>query len=224
MRLMDKISNRQRAGFMRSKSGQKGFTLVELMVVVAVIAVLAVISMPDFSWKSNMRLRGTARDIYGIMSTARMEAIKRHVNVTVHFCTPTDPDCTPNPAGLGYYTMFLDDGTSIPVAGGIAQDELPNGSEPVLVADTVLPENVFFSPNTPREAGGTEADGVTFGNNNTLVFSPRGLPINTFNTSFGPGRVGIRVTDANGTPLHDKMITVSSAGRVIVEDIEGVGP
>jgi hypothetical protein len=102
--------------------------------------------------------------------------------------------------------MFLDNGDG----GGTLEDEIQNGTEPVLVTLTTLPDRVTYDP----AVGGV---GVTFGNNNALVFSSRGIPINTFNNSFGPGRIGLRSTDANGNTDRKRVINVSSAGRINIE-------
>jgi prepilin-type N-terminal cleavage/methylation domain-containing protein len=179
---------------MRTKSGQKGFTLVEVMIVVAIIGILAAIAVPSFlSWLPNMHLRSAARDIYGIMSKAKMEAIKRHVDVTVRFNSPGDS-----------YIMFLDNGAG----GGTPADQAQNGTEPVLVALVTLPDRVTYDPAVD---GG---DGVTF-TNNALVFSSRGLPIITFIDP--PETIGVRSTDANGNTDRQRVINVSSAGRINIQ-------
>jgi len=199
---------------MKTETGQKGFTLVEVIIVMVIIGVLAAVAVPNFlSWLPNMRLRSTARDIYGIMSRAKVEAIKRHENVTVRFCPPGDADCPVNP--LGYYIMFLDNGAG----GGTLEDEIRNGSEPILASLTTLPDRVTYDPATVKEGGGIEADGVTFGNNNALVFNPRGIPFNTVLSTFGPGIVGLRSLDAAGNTQKRMSVHVNSAGRInIVEE------
>ncbi len=64
--------------------GSAGFTLLELMVVVAVAAVLAAIAAPSFStFIDNQRLRNASFDIVSDLSLARSEALTRQTTVVI---------------------------------------------------------------------------------------------------------------------------------------------
>jgi prepilin-type N-terminal cleavage/methylation domain-containing protein len=202
---------------MRIKTGQSGFTLVDLMVVIAVIGILLAIAVPNFlSWQPNMRLRSAARDIFSVMSRAKIEAIKRHANVTIRFNAQGDVNYPPNT-----FIMFLDNVG----AGGTANDEIQNGTEPILLALTALPANVQYGTadlngdgdfTDPGEVN--DVDGVTFGNDHVLVFNSRGIPINTFLPSaLYMGTIGLRSVDGNGNVLNMRSVSVSSAGRINVQ-------
>lgn len=66
------------------KSRSSGFTLIELMVVVALIAVVAGIAVPNFSRliESN-RVVSTTNSVVGLINFARSEAVRRGQAVTV---------------------------------------------------------------------------------------------------------------------------------------------
>ena len=67
---------------MKAKSA--GFTLLELMIVVALVAVLIGISAPSMGeFIRNSRITGKANDLLAGLNVARTEAIKRRVPVTV---------------------------------------------------------------------------------------------------------------------------------------------
>ena len=50
---------------MRSKPGQKGFSLIELIIAVAVIAILSAAVLPQFASQSTKAANATAQDIIG---------------------------------------------------------------------------------------------------------------------------------------------------------------
>jgi len=55
-----------------------GFTIVELMVVVAVVAVIATFAIPGMRvFLANANIRGTAEEIRSGMELARSEALRR---------------------------------------------------------------------------------------------------------------------------------------------------
>ena len=65
---------------------KEGFTLVELMVVIAILAVLAVLGIPNLiSWLPKYRSGSAAREIFTIVQQARFRAVKENANFVVSF-------------------------------------------------------------------------------------------------------------------------------------------
>jgi type IV fimbrial biogenesis protein FimT len=69
--------------------GQPGFTLIEVLMVVALVGVMALAAMPNFqSFISKTRVSGAANELLGDISYARSEAATRQVEVAI--CVSTD--------------------------------------------------------------------------------------------------------------------------------------
>jgi len=111
---------------------QRGFTLMELMVVLAVVGVIMGLAVPNFGvYIRNSRLTGAANDLLGSITLARTEAIKRQVPVAV--CATDDPNApTPTCSG-GPFTAWV-------VWVDADNDWIPdnNVNEPVLDRHPVL--------------------------------------------------------------------------------------
>ena len=71
---------------MRLCNKQSGFTLIELIVIIAIVAVFAGIAVPNFlSYMPKSRLNGAARQVMGDLMAARMKAVKENTTVTVEW-------------------------------------------------------------------------------------------------------------------------------------------
>jgi type IV fimbrial biogenesis protein FimT len=78
-------SVRARRGFRTGARKASGFTMVELIIVMAIIAVLTLLAVPSFQALTvSNRLTTTANELVGAINLARTEAIKRNSNT--QFC------------------------------------------------------------------------------------------------------------------------------------------
>jgi type II secretion system protein H len=69
-----------------SGGGEAGFTLLEIMIVVAMIAIMAAIAVPNFSTViANSRLKAAARDLYSKVQQARSLAIRDNQTYAIGF-------------------------------------------------------------------------------------------------------------------------------------------
>src|SRR5512139_771504 len=105
----------------RRSQGQRGFTLIELMVTVAVAAILATIAVPSYNEAMlGTKLNTLANNFVASAQLARSEAIKR--NATVRLCAGSSTSgCTGGAWGNGWIVR---------VPGGAViytQPAVPNG-------------------------------------------------------------------------------------------------
>lgn len=73
-----------RRQFSRPRAGREGFTMTELLIVVAIIGILASLAAPSFSELiKSQRMKSMATDINSSLTLARSEAVKRNANVAM---------------------------------------------------------------------------------------------------------------------------------------------
>jgi type IV fimbrial biogenesis protein FimT len=99
-------------------SRQTGFTVTELMVVVAIVAILLGIGVPSYKYITNSyRMSAEVNGLLGDLQYARSEAIKEGQTVTT--CVSTNGTaCTGGTAWAGGWIVFSDqNGTVLRVQG-----------------------------------------------------------------------------------------------------------
>ena len=102
---------------MKNKAGKKGFTLVELMIVVAIVAILVALALPGYSAYARKAKRGEAEKL--LMNWSNLQEIWRANNPTYAddvaapdgIPLPTHPNYTfslgnPNPPTASAYTLI----------------------------------------------------------------------------------------------------------------------
>lgn len=87
----------------RHRSASRGMTLIELVVAFAVMALLIGLGMPSLAdWMQNVRVRGTAESLSGVLQMARSEAVRTNGTVIFQVTTSIENDCAVSPDGTSW--------------------------------------------------------------------------------------------------------------------------
>ncbi len=104
----------------------KGFTLVEMMVVIAIMAIVSAIAIPNFySYAAGMKLRSANRDLYSALQKTRMNAIRdnRRWSVIITDSSYMVVDCGPdndcNSNNINQLTTNISQYAGITITGGV---------------------------------------------------------------------------------------------------------
>src|SRR2546425_13025861 len=100
-----------------SKIRLRGFSMAEVVIVVTVVLILGAVAIPNIvTATANVRLRGAASDLSGLMQSARLVAGKKNTTYKVLFKTPNTLPCAD--LDLKNKGAFCAGGPIVPVWGG----------------------------------------------------------------------------------------------------------
>jgi type II secretory pathway pseudopilin PulG len=148
-----------------------GFSIIELLIVLFVVMVIAAIAIPNIlSAVSNMRLRGSAGDLAGLMQQARIMAAKNNTTYSIRYGTRN-----------GAQIAFIDlTNTGVWAAtatvNGVVTDEPLIEFSGTTVPASGAPSGSGGQPSAYVLAGDTGSG--SYDNTKTLGFTGRGLPCN----------------------------------------------
>jgi type IV fimbrial biogenesis protein FimT len=145
------------------RRNEKGFTLVELMIVVAIVGAMSIMAFPTFSgWIARARLRDAARTVYSDMQLARIRAIESGGRWRVFF-TPDEGTYTVVDPGPDMILDTEDDiektvnifETRKGIVFGTDQGSIPDAADPPDDGVSFTGERVEFLPMGRANKGGT---------------------------------------------------------------------
>lgn len=203
----------------QTRAPRQGFTLVEVMIVLAIIGTLAAIAAPALIITlSDIRLSSAARDLYGVIMTAKKEAAKRNSNCTLVFNQVIGPPIFAVNTTVAYVLFVdndLDSEYDLPVPPLIP-------GEPIITYLAQWPDSVALN----LQQGGGTGFTIPVNDNNLpfISFRPNSIPINNNNVGLIPSPIPnlgglantifLASTDFANPDDRTKCVTLNQSGNV----------
>lgn len=179
-----------------SGSGQAGYTLVELLVVIIIIGVVSAIAFPNFRAMVNgNRLTAGANEMVASLQVARAEAIRR--NARTILCPSTNGTACAG-TNWGRHIAFVDvNRNNAPDAGEVLRDTSVDPSTVVLASPAIsATDRIVFKPDG-RARAGTAAGAAVLAGKLSVCAAVTNPAANVRDVEIGAGS-RVSVTRRNG--------------------------
>jgi prepilin-type N-terminal cleavage/methylation domain-containing protein len=193
---------------------ERGFSLIELVVVMGVILVVAGMAVPNFlNAVRSAHLKGTVSDFAGLVQSARIKAVDDDRYYSIYVLGGASP--------VGFVDIYPQQVTGASGSGGTQTDP----KDPIIqINSEVVQKAVGAAPNTaslqalflPANATVVLGDGSVTAS--AITFGPRGLPCSasalTCKTHLPAGDIAYWIFFQDATSQNWGAVTVTPAGRV----------
>ena len=167
---------------------EKGFTLIEVLVVISLISIMASIAIPGYSvWLPNYRLKNASRDLLSNFQLAKLTSIKKNCNCAITFNQPV--------LGTTYdYVVFVDADNDL---------EFDAGEEILTKILWTSYKNVLFDTNLGSVNFASNDDGLP-----AIAFRTNGLPVSN------SGAMGMGTVFLKNTRDKTSSVVLSASGNI----------
>lgn len=183
----------------------RGFSLIELMIVVIIATILAALALPAFrTYFIRNNLSSSANGLLAAMNTARMEAIKRNAYVRV------DPAKCSATTSWSYGAFVW-----IPSATNPA-DTAPTGPDTRIITGSPVADG------TACQSGLSITSTVVSGAGNTVCYNGSGrMNLNVVASACSSSAVSapyqVKMCDASNKVKNGPILDVSLSGRALIQ-------
>lgn len=206
---------------LKTRTPQRGFTIVEIMISLVVLGVLIGLGAPGFvEWLQNQQIRAAAEATFNGLQVARGEAVRRNTPVRFQFVSDLTSGCILANDSLNWVVSLADPTGACDAATDSGQTPSPAGRILQRRSSAEGSPNAqvtaVFVPSPPAAPAPQAASTVTFAALGNVIANADGSPsivkIDVTNTNIGPNArrpLRIAINPGGSTRMCDPVLAAT---------------